>query len=248
MRIRFPRNANLRSASSLLQRTIAVVLLLGLLLGIAGVPVVTVDRKDRSRPFPCQNRPCGCTSADECWHHCCCFNNRQKVAWARENGVTPPDFVIAAAEREQAEAVAAHHDADYDGEAICTADCDEHETHGTCARCAARGGHSEEPACCRQRHTHEANAQHDVAATDRAQANEKSKTKVRFVLSDLARRCGGMPTVISLLCDALPIVDRPQWKPVETLVEILVDVPVACASAELAPPVPPPKLAGGLAA
>jgi hypothetical protein len=46
----------------------------------------------------------------------------------------------------------------------------------------------------------------------------------------------------------LPFVDRPEWKPVETLVEYLVDVPVACASAELAPPVPPPKLARGIAA
>ena len=117
MRIRFPRNvSHLRTASTLLQRAIAVVLLLGLLLGIAGVPVITVAKKDRSRPYPCQNRPCGCASADECWHHCCCLNNRQKVAWARENGVTPPDFVIAAAEREQAEAVAA-------------GDNDEHGTH-----------------------------------------------------------------------------------------------------------------------
>ena len=58
---------------------------------------------------------------------------------------------------------------------------------------------------------------------------------MKFVVSDLARRCGGMPTVISLLCDALPFVDRPQWKPVETLVEYLVDVPVTCTSAELRP-------------
>ncbi len=269
MRIRFPRNvSNLRNASNLLPRAIAVVLLLGLLLGIAGVPVVTVAKKDRSRPYPCQNRPCGCASADECWHHCCCLNNRQKLAWARENGVTPPDFVIAAAEREQAEAVAAgdHPQANDRGETVCTADNDEHAhaTHGACA-CCATAGHSEEPACCRQRHNH-----HDVAAADHARPDHESpasdpsqtpdktatkketvpakETAVRFVLSDLARRCGGMPTVISLLCDALPFVDRPQWKPAETLVEYLVDVPVACASAELAPPVPPPKLAGGIAA
>jgi hypothetical protein len=250
MRIRFPRNdSHQRNASSLLPRAIAVVLLLGLLLGIAGVPVVTVTKKDRSRPYPCQNHSCGCASADECWHHCCCLNNQQKLAWARENGVTPPDFVIAAAAREQAEAVAA-------------SDHDEHgdHTHGACACCATRAGHSEEPACCRQRHSH-----HDVADADReSRASDESptpdktatakktasakETTVKFVLSDLARRCGGMPTVISLLCDALPFVDRPQWKPVETLVEYLVDVPVTCASAELAPPVPPPKLAGGMAA
>src|SRR5580704_13259285 len=101
MRIRFPRNvSHLRTASTLLQRAIAVVLLLGLLLGIAGVPVITVAKKDRSRPYPCQDRPCGCASADECWHHCCCMNNKEKLAWARENGVTPPEYVFAAAEQE----------------------------------------------------------------------------------------------------------------------------------------------------
>jgi hypothetical protein len=232
MRIRFPHNSG-----NLLQQAIAVALLLGLLLGIGGVPVVTVTKKDRSRPYPCQDHACGCASADECWHHCCCFSNKEKVAWAEEHGVTPPDFVIAAAEREAADALVA------DGH-----EADEHagcqDTHGTCACCAKRAGHAEEPACCRKRHQH-----HDVvAAAENDGPNGKSDAKVKFVLSDLARRCGGMQSVISFLCDALPFVDRPQWKPVETLVEYLVDVPVACASAELAPPVPPPKLARGLAA
>jgi hypothetical protein len=220
----------------------AVALLLALLVGIGGVPQVTVARKDRSRPFPCQNRPCGCASADECWHHCCCFTNKQKVAWCHENGVTPPDFVIAAAEREEGESVAAdRHDADH------RADCD-HED-GACACCAKPAGHAEEPACCRQRHAHRdvAEARH-AGSDDKSQTPGKSRATVNFVLSDLARRCGGMQSVISFLCDALPFVDRPQWKPVETLVEYLVDVPVACASAELAPPVPPPKLKGGVAA
>lgn len=52
----------------------------------------TVD-KDRSQPFPCQHRPCGCRSADQCWKRCCCFTQAQKLAWAKRNGVTPPDFV-----------------------------------------------------------------------------------------------------------------------------------------------------------
>jgi len=64
------------------------------------VPVPTARpsglEKDRSIPFPCQDRPCGCGSAEECWRQCCCYSNAQKLAWAKANGVTPPDFVLIA--------------------------------------------------------------------------------------------------------------------------------------------------------
>lgn len=42
--------------------------------------------KDHSVPFPCQNRPCGCRSADTCLKKCCCFTADQKVAWAKMHG------------------------------------------------------------------------------------------------------------------------------------------------------------------
>lgn len=56
--------------------------------------------KDLSRPFPCQDRPCGCRSAAQCWKRCCCFTNRQKVAWARRHSVILPEFVRRASDRE----------------------------------------------------------------------------------------------------------------------------------------------------
>ena len=59
-----------------------------------------LQEKDSSEPFPCQNRPCGCRSAEQCWKKCCCFNNAQKVAWAKANKVKVPDFVLAAAQKE----------------------------------------------------------------------------------------------------------------------------------------------------
>lgn len=50
--------------------------------------------KDPSRPFPCQNRPCGCLTADECWKgDCCCFTLEEKLAWAEANGIEPPEHV-----------------------------------------------------------------------------------------------------------------------------------------------------------
>src|ERR1700685_2665603 len=108
-----------RVAARGLERLLPCVLILSLLVETAGVAVVSRPEKDRSRPFPCQDNACGCASAEECWHHCCCHTNREKVAWAQEHGVTPPDFVVAAAEKEEAA-----------GHVCCH--------HGSCEKCAAR--------------------------------------------------------------------------------------------------------------
>ena len=52
--------------------------------------------KDHSRPFPCQDRPCGCRSAEQCKKKCCCFSAEQKLAWAKQNGVDASDVVASA--------------------------------------------------------------------------------------------------------------------------------------------------------
>ena len=52
--------------------------------------------------FPCEHCGCGCRTAEQCWRHCCCYTNQEKIAWARDHGVAVPEYVLAAAEREQA--------------------------------------------------------------------------------------------------------------------------------------------------
>ncbi|MFO0938964.1 MAG: hypothetical protein U0798_20870 [Gemmataceae bacterium] len=48
--------------------------------------------KDLSRPFPCMNNPCGCQTYEECWAgDCCCSTLAEKLAWARENHIIPPE-------------------------------------------------------------------------------------------------------------------------------------------------------------
>jgi hypothetical protein len=222
MRIRLPRAA----IGNLRQKAVAVVLLIGVLLEIGGVPVVRTVRKDRSRPYPCQDHPCGCASADECWHHCCCMNNKQKVVWASEHGVTPPDFVIAAAAQETEEP---------------TQICD----HDECGSCAT-AEHSEERACCRHRKNRDC-----VTSTDKtshASATDRTETRVKLVLSDFARRCSGLPPIIMLFGDALPCVRNDAWKPVEGRVEYVIEIPRSRVTVDLSPPVPPPKLCRGVAA
>jgi hypothetical protein len=60
-----------------------------------GFPIPGQAAKGYSTPFPCQNRRCGCRTADECWRHCCCFTLPERLAWAEANRIEPPAFVRA---------------------------------------------------------------------------------------------------------------------------------------------------------
>jgi len=67
------------------------------LLLASGLPICVpgVGDKDLSQPFPCMNCACGCHSAEQCWRSCCCHTLAERLAWARENHVRPPDCVLA---------------------------------------------------------------------------------------------------------------------------------------------------------
>ena len=78
------------------QQLIAMLLLVNVIAALLPVPIVSflpTQGKDRSRPFPCQDRPCGCRSAEQCRKKCCCFSAEQKLAWAKQHGVSPSDVV-----------------------------------------------------------------------------------------------------------------------------------------------------------
>ena len=74
-------------------------IVIGLLLAVwavlaAGVPVAVVTRRAGDEIYPCMDCPCGCVSAAVCWDRCCCMSDTQKIAWAKQNGVSPPQFLI----------------------------------------------------------------------------------------------------------------------------------------------------------
>jgi hypothetical protein len=61
-----------------------------------------VAGKDRSRAFPCMDKPCGCATAEQCFSNCCCNTPAELLAWAQANRVEPG--VIAALGRRLAAA------------------------------------------------------------------------------------------------------------------------------------------------
>ena len=75
---------------------IVVLTLLSHLFATFGFPLLSPAprHKRSSTPYPCQSRPCGCLTSEQCWAgDCCCFTLADKLAWAEENGVAPPEHV-----------------------------------------------------------------------------------------------------------------------------------------------------------
>ena len=48
-----------------------------------------IAAKDRTKPFPCMNKPCGCLSAKQCFQKCCCHTPAETLAWAQQHDVAP---------------------------------------------------------------------------------------------------------------------------------------------------------------
>lgn len=67
-----------------------------------GVPIPLPETPENAalEPFPCMYCQCGCRSAAQCWSHCCCHTLVERIEWARDHGVRPPDFALAAAAEE----------------------------------------------------------------------------------------------------------------------------------------------------
>ena len=80
----------------------SILLIAGFVAALLPIPLISTSPdlgKDLSRPFPCQNRPCGCRSAAQCKKKCCCFTDEQKLAWAIRNGVDPSEVVATTSKR-----------------------------------------------------------------------------------------------------------------------------------------------------
>lgn len=76
----------------LVRRTISIVTLTMYAALVFGLPLPAAVRKSGDEPYPCQNNPCGCLTAMQCWTSCCCTTPEERFAWARAHGITPPDY------------------------------------------------------------------------------------------------------------------------------------------------------------
>ena len=140
------------------------------------VAATRLAAKDRSRPFPCMDKPCGCATAEQCFANCCCHTPTERLAWAKAHRVEPA--VLAALERRIA------------------ADAAPAEPAGGC--CAAKA--KRKPACC----SADVCAEPEAAREPPAPQVQTVTPQVRTVTLKAMLACGGILTQWLSIGGSLP--------------------------------------------
>jgi hypothetical protein len=171
-----------KSLGRVASRLTVVMGLVGFLVVNSGLPVVqpvnAPSGKDKSKPFPCQSRACGCMSQDQCMRGCCCFTASERLAWANEHDVKAPAELVAEAEHE--------HERGDDPQLAKS--------------CCATGAAIEPTAACAN-----CDDAHDDANHEHANEEEGSQGwHVTFIMGALASHCRGLGPLSALAFSALP--------------------------------------------
>ena len=103
------------------RRFAAGVVLLSYLAVTIGQPMPALAHKNH----PCENNPCGCQSAEECWTSCCCYTVEEHWAWARANHVEPPPYAVRPADDGWRQTPARDQEANEADCSCCTQKCTE---------------------------------------------------------------------------------------------------------------------------
>lgn len=204
----------------------AAVACLAYLLATLPLPLPASLHKDVSQPFPCQDHPCGCQTAEQCWRQCCCFTPEQRWAWARAQSVEPPAYAEKPAapvntvaslgwntikQRDRAEPAPP---------ASC---CKRGQARENCYRTSARSS------CCKD-------------TPNRPTTKPVKGTNLRWGAAIAAWQCRGLPTLWVSSGAVLPVPPPVSWSPDNpppTPVALRDD---AACEVPLDPPAPPPRL------
>lgn len=154
-----------------------------------GVPMPVSAVKTSAERFPCENSPCGCANAASCWRECCCKTHSQKLAWARENQVRPPKFVVAAARKERLEAAAL----------AAKPSCCHSKEPTNVASCCKKPATTQSHACCKSSTVGSPSGGREDASMN----SHRSEGKVVLLVSAL--RCRGISVSVSLMPPSLPL-------------------------------------------
>jgi hypothetical protein len=251
------RTRDITSWRPLRRRLIAAITLVAYLLATLGVPLPAAARKPEDQPFPCQDHPCGCRTAEQCWTACCCFTPEQRWAWARERHIQPPAY----AERPAAQGWRTTRLRDREQRPPqpetscrqCAAE-DPGRAKGPAAKKSCCTGERSRPPCCEpprpRPHVKPAPAQTCQTAPDcpecqttpgqpSREAKAARKGSVRWGLGLSALRCQGQSTLWATTGAALPPAPPLTWSPCLPTVGWLIpsaESPLSLPSAPLEPP------------
>jgi hypothetical protein len=199
---------------ALRQRLCAAGIGFAYLIATLGLPLPTSVHKDASLPFPCQDHPCGCQTAEQCWRNCCCFTPEERWAWARAHHVEPPAY----AEKPTAQG----------WNTVKLRDRGKTPTPSTAKRCCS--AHETRPACCQPR------------AERPAKPSPPERGRVRWGSALAALSCQGLPTLWVGSGAVLPVPPPVTWSVDLTFLSRVPLTDAIAWDVPLSPPAPPPRL------
>lgn len=175
--------ANFKAA----RRIIGLLVLLSFCASVLPIalPQPSLPKPHSDERFACQDRGCGCQSAEQCWSQCCCFSVSERVAWAKKNGVNPPAHVLAAhAELKQEENLVSRKSSDSVPHSSCCKST-KPSTIATTKACCEKST----PSCCSKKSSL-------VKASTLSLKKQKSS---RLILSIMVLKCQGKSSIFSAL-------------------------------------------------
>jgi hypothetical protein len=171
--------------------------------------------KDRSTPFPCMDKPCGCVTAEQCFTNCCCNTPAETLAWSAAHHVDPA--VIAALQRR----VAAPPE-----KTVAASSCRSAKQQATC--CSAPS----EPACCSE-----------TAAGEETVSPDVEPVSSHTVVLKAMLACGGIVSQWLSVGGAPPPPVVVAVVSVTPLVEAILPGDAVFSCVRAAPDAPPPRVA-----
>lgn len=208
-----------RTVRPVRQRMISTLATVSYLLAVVGYPVpAATPRKDSDRPFPCQDRVCGCQTAEQCWQSCCCFSPEQRQAWQRDNQPSVSSSDRAHGGSWQGKRL---RDQDEPKEKSCCESADSSDT----SSCSSGDADEEQVSSCCQ--------------TDEPAGSESGKGN-RWVLGIAAAKCQGTSTLWLLTGSVLPasVVTWRHFSVPEDRIELASEISMIHS---FKPPTPPPR-------
>ncbi len=238
------RSPNRRFWRKVVRRLFSLSVLLGVCALLFPLPVAPLPpnspEKDSSEPFPCQNRPCGCQSAEQCWKKCCCFNDAQKVAWAKANKVKVPACVLAALKK------ASRTDVEVSSRSGAGKKSASTMRSSGCSHCEQKPVVVAKSSCCdklRGQSVTKLNAcQFSSDSAEKSPESRRKPASSKWVMAVYAAECQGQgPPAFCFPISIIP--DRPLLvTPSVEVVETFRHESERLLQVSLRPPLPPPKI------
>lgn len=192
--------------------------------------------KDRSTPFPCMDKPCGCGTAEQCFTNCCCNTPAETLAWARAHDLDPA--MLASLERRAAAAPPAAEA----GPCCATAE----SSRPSCCAAASedeRAAADLPEVCAEYRSLAAEPAGQPIAVDEQAHPEDipPETPPRRTIVFRAMLACGGIVTGFAAATICLPVDAPPRFEPDIAPVDRLPLADEVGISAARAPEVPPPR-------